>query len=304
MAQVKRVGPEEIQRNKLFGPVYHGTTAENLKTISQDGFKVFKGAPRTGEVSNGYQQSEYSQGFPPPIHHLGFGIYFTTIKNIAKNYNYGSTKGLVQYYLNVPRLETINFGSVNTMMSWWLKNGYVPQKNMNMNQWIQATQQLTDGLSSKFDGVWFKGKGLRRLLDGDQIVVFNPANIFQLDVNLAQEYEDGETILKIGNNVRFKNTKIKAKIIKIDPWQGEDFWSPLIGSSKYKLTLNMTLKAVEELRAIYFEPLLKIMPNYKDSIYIKNRIENGMTEEEVYRHFANYLINVINRQCPSKLLEN
>ncbi len=301
MAQVKRVSPEDVEQLKLFGPVYHGSTQDNLKAISQDGFKLFKGAPRSGNISNGYQLKHYANSLPPPIHHLGYGIYFTTNKSVAKRYSYGTVKGLVPYYIHAPNMGTINFGAPNTMMKWWLQNGYTAHPNMTQDEWVQATENLTNTLSSKYDAIWFKGKGLTTLLDGDQIVVFNINNIFQLDNDLSVGYEDHGNILKIGNKITFKNSPVKAEILKVNPQTRADYWQDLIGPSKYSLELKMTLKAVEDLRAIYLEPLAKTLVAFKDDMVIANRIQT-MSEEQAYQHFANYLINTINRQCPSALV--
>jgi len=212
-SRVPQISYQEVMNRKLFGPVYHGTSEEKRQSIADTGFKVFVGGARQGEISHGYESGSYgSTGISAPIHHLGYGVYFTTVKSILRSYNYGSTKGLKEYYLDVPRLETINFGSPNTMMKWWRSNGY----NMDESGWadhdheqkrVEATKNLTDVLRSKYDAVYFKGKGLTRLLDGNQICVFDPHRIYELNTELAGEGE-------VSPNDRFvvKNTNVVVRI--------------------------------------------------------------------------------------------
>ena len=193
---IPKVSQQQAEDKHMFGPVWHGTTADKKEKIEQEGFKVFVGGDRQGDVSHGYDNTNYYGNIPPPIHHLGYGIYFTTSKAIAKQYAKGSAKGLKTYYLDVPKLETINFAAPRTMMKWWIDNGYNYNEMLEKYKFedvarIEATKNLTNQLKSKYDAVWFKGKGLHRLLDGDQICVFDTKNIYQLDTNLTQPWEPG-----------------------------------------------------------------------------------------------------------------
>lgn len=200
---VKKISRQEAIDKGYFGPVYHGTNETARAAIKNQGFKLHIGSERSGNVSHGYQATNYADGKPAPIHHLGFGIYFTTVKAIAKSFNNGTLRGLKTYYLNIPRKEVINFGSQSNMMKWWIKNGYdIPQiypnseldpKQVNAAR-LEATKKLTDHLKSKYDAVWFKGKGLKKLLDGDQICVFDPNRIFELDNTLASGFEIGAKV--------------------------------------------------------------------------------------------------------------
>lgn len=193
---IPTLSQQQAEDKHMFGPVWHGTTSDKKEKIEQEGFKVFIGGEREGDVSHGYEKSNYHGNIPAPIHHLGYGVYFTTSISIAKQYAGGTTKGLKTYYLDVPKLETINFGAPRTMMKWWVDNGYNYQEMLEKYKFedvarIEATKNLTNQLQSKYDAVWFKGKGLHRLLDGDQICVFNPKNIYQLDTALTQPWEPG-----------------------------------------------------------------------------------------------------------------
>jgi hypothetical protein len=127
---------------------------------------------------------------------LGFGVYFTTVKSIGKRFGYGSAGPA--YFLDVPRLETINFGAPNTMMKWWIANGYSPE--IAKLDRVAATQRLTNHLKAQWDAVWYKGKGLHRLLDGDQICIFEPAGrVYQLNSKLALPGQIGSRVRRIGH---------------------------------------------------------------------------------------------------------
>lgn len=209
--ELKVVSPQQAHDQKLFGPVYHGTTSDKLEKIATQGFNVFVGHERSGDISQGYEASDYFGGIPAPIHHLGFGVYFTTVKAIAQGFGYGNTQ-LGPYFLNAPNITTINFGSPRTMMKWWLENGYDYKKtpettfgsgetslSMIRQERLRATLHMTEFLKAQYDGVWFKGKGIRRLLDGDQVVIFNPDRIYKLDKKLAQQGEIGSRVVsKVG----------------------------------------------------------------------------------------------------------
>jgi len=200
----------------LFGPVYHGSSSENLARIRKDGFKIIK----TGEdKSHGYPDQEYGHtGHPPPVDHLGFGVYFTTIKSIGKKFNNNSVRGLVKFYLDVPRLETINFGAPNTMMKWWIANGY--NINEDVGQ-MKATENLTAQLSSQYDAVWFKGKGLRTLLDGDQVCVYDPSNIHMADDKDVGGLDLGATVVHNGKVPRRFEGREESYFIPVEGMRGK-----------------------------------------------------------------------------------
>lgn len=226
MAAHAHVSPTEARDKKLFGPVYHGTSEENRNNITEKGFEVFVGLPRSASISHGYQQTDYAGGTWPPIHHLGFGIYMTTSKTIAKNFNHGSMRGLKPYMLDVPRLETINFGSNKRMMGWWKDNGYnMPSmdkmagwsKEEKDQKWLQETLNMTKTLNSKYDAVWFKGKSLYRLLDGDQICVYDPSKIFELDHELAKSGEIGSKIYRKIGGIVYRDYAHTGRITRVIP---------------------------------------------------------------------------------------
>ena len=194
--KLNRLSKQQAVDRGMFGPVYHGTTEENRERIGDEGFKVFVGGSRSGDIRHGYKgDTEYAQGIPAPIHHLGYGIYFTTIKSISKIYNVNNVKGLQEYYLDIPRLATINFASPKKMMEWWILNGYDSKLAKQGEQGrIEATKKMTENLKQNYDAVWFKGKGLHKLLDGDQVVVFDPERIYLADPSLAGEKEIGSKV--------------------------------------------------------------------------------------------------------------
>lgn len=208
---VEEISFAEVQRRKMFGPVYHGTSQEKQEVIKKSGFHVFIGGASTGNVTHGYGLSRYGgTPYPPPVHHLGYGIYFTTSKSIGKMYNGGTVKGLREYYLDVPRLLTINFASESKMMNWWRDHGYDMDESMDEGKRIQATINLTNNLKEKYDAVYFKGKGIHKLLDGDQICVFDPNRVYVMNPDLSAE---GELAPK--DRFVIKDTDVVAKVVSI-----------------------------------------------------------------------------------------
>ena len=213
-AGIKTISKQEAIDRGMFGPVYHGTLQQNFENIKEKGFEVRVGETGSEGISHGYQEQNYANDVPPPVHHIGYGIYFTTVKNIAKAFAYGNTKVLKEFYLDVPRLGTINFGSPNTMMKWWIKMGYPAQavKDGEMSR-LEATKILTDNIKSEYDAVWFKGKGLHRLLDGDQICVFDPSRIYMIDTTVFNDFD-------IGSKVRRKRDGMIGTIMKKQSLEG------------------------------------------------------------------------------------
>ena len=193
---LRKISIQMATDEKMFGPVYHGTKQENIPHINKDGFKVIKGLYGSSGMANGYVSQPYYEGIPAPIHHLGFGVYFTTVKSIAKKFAGDTTKGMQTFFLDVPKIEEINFAAPKNMMKWWIKHGYDPElAKQGEGGRTQATVKLTDTLKSEFDAVWFKGKGLHRLLDGEQICVYDPSNIYVFDKSLIKPGEIGSKVV-------------------------------------------------------------------------------------------------------------
>jgi hypothetical protein len=139
-----------------------------------------------------------------------------------QKYNDGTISGLKIYYAAVPRLEIINFAANSTMMNWWIRNGYdydtkSPEKlfgNSKTNlaaikaERYHATVKMTNYLKSKYDAIWFKGKTLFRTLDGDQICIYNPDNIYEIDTKLSAPYTVGS---KVVSKIDIDNIPIGSK---------------------------------------------------------------------------------------------
>ncbi len=209
-AAVPAISPQQAKDAKMFGPMYHGTTGDLAEIIAQ-GFDPKKSIPtgigkfgfgwvnRPVGTSNGYPLDQYAWGIAAPIHHLGFGSYFTTVKAIAKQYSGGTMKGQRIFYLDSHNIHRINFGSSNTMMKWWKENGYdmtdKETRDRNMEAWIRATMNLTKHLSERYDAVHFLGKGIRKLLDGDQICVYKTDLVRVIDPKLATGLEVGSKVI-------------------------------------------------------------------------------------------------------------
>lgn len=291
MAQVQKVSPDLVREKGLFGPLYHGTTVEKRDLIEKEGFKFFKGVGYWGtrgvdrsyddNISNGYSFTPYSQliNIPPPIHHLGFGIYFTKSITIGKKYNQGSVKGLKPYYLKSNKIETINWGASNTMMKWWKTNGYnmpsfsemkedpkLQDGKSKMSRWIQETDNLTKTLSSKFDAVWYKGKGMSSLLDGDQVCVYDVDNVVEIDNSLSPKLRARkDTYIGIGD--RFKILGVPAAGVALsfhvggnDDWRYV-VWSKLLRPNHfdYLMTVKLDRKTMLAIKEIYYEGMVKVL---------------------------------------------
>lgn len=229
---VKIISKQEAVDRKMFGPVYHGTN-KNIDDILQSGFNVKHSIPRTVnsrgqpvESSNGMSFAPYTSGgnIPAPIHWLGFGVYFSLVKSIATQYNGGSVKGLKEFYLDVHNVETINFGSPNTMMKWWKANGYDPSpdllKNNDIKGWVKATGNLTRNLRQQFDAVYFKGSGIRKLLDGSQICVYDPSKIYVIDPKLSKGMEVGAKVVHNQKELHTRWIELGTKIEPIEKYPG------------------------------------------------------------------------------------
>lgn len=315
MAKVRSVSPEEVSGSGWFGPVYHGSSEENRGVIDKEGFKVFVGGARAGNVSHGYQSMDYSGGIAPPIHHLGYGIYFTTVKAIAKQYNGGTTKGLPEYYLKVPRLDTINFGSPNTMMKWWLQNGYTGKPGMSEAERVAATEDLTDTLKSQFDAVWYKGKGIRKLLDGDQIVVFNPDNIYRVDNSMSSGYDNGRgVIVRPGDRVQVRDTRLVLNVLKVEPLQrgnlAETPWEALLWPHEYFLVLKMSKKQQADIAAVWHDRLLASVIEHPESSHVAQVQENmsqnhgrEVSLEEAAAVVTDWQLSTLSYRFPIALVE-
>jgi len=224
-AKVPTISLQQAKDMNMFGPVYHGTSAEKRDKIAMDGFIIPIGTERSGDVSHGYETSDYSGGIPAPIHHLGFGVYFTTVLSIAKSYSGGTLRGMPIYFLKAPRMTEINWGSPRTMMKWWIENGYdykitpvtqfgkdVTSLQAIRQERLRATIHLTDELKSQYDAVWYKGKGMYRLLDGDQVVAFDPSIIYEVDPKLAKGLEIGA---KVRAKRRIEHLNYAGEVYKV-----------------------------------------------------------------------------------------
>jgi hypothetical protein len=222
LESVERISPTEAKSRGLMGPLYHGTM-RGIDDIRQNGFDVSRSIPRGVGLgvaqglggsyirddvpigsSNGYAFAPYGYtGIAPPIHHLGFGVYFTTVKAIAKMYGGNSMKGVIEFYANVPDMIEINFAAERTMMKWWLQNGYTmtPEatEKRDFNTWAKATMNLTKNLR-KYGAVHFLGKsGFNRALDGDQVCIYDPSVLVIVDKKLATGLDVGSKVVHTGD---------------------------------------------------------------------------------------------------------
>ena len=305
-----KVTRQQIQKMKMFGPVYHVTNKQQI--IDDMGFKIFKGAARTGDVANGYELSYYHEGIPAPVHHLGFGAYFFTKKSVSKKM--GKTDR--EYYLHVPRLETINWGSKNTMMKWWKKYGYDMTRLYDLEypgaelQRVQATHNLTNNLKSKFDAVWYKGKGFGTLLDGDQICVYDANNIYEYDKSTDEGFEIEKGIwANLGTRFIFANTtKATAVITNITAVNNNRIYDPyfhMLGRSQYDLSINGYKDPSNEVYNYYAPLMRKAITNIPEFEELLQRaITNGniTTREEALEYYVKRKLDFSSHLVPSKFV--
>jgi hypothetical protein len=237
---------------KMFGPVYHGTTDENRKSIDQEGFKIF-GIDDIGNRNGFGNGGVFSNGGPSPVHLLGYGVYFTPSATVAKQYNQDSRKGIVEYYLDVPRLCEIGFTSINTMRKWWYENGFdfdntlYARRDETYNKYaighiidqeqIRATHHMTEVLKSKYDGVYLKRNSFRRGVDDTQVVVFDPNRIYRIDKKMSAGWDTGSVVTH-NQRIHYSEEHMKeygiTAVKQPDGWThvgryaSPDRWVPLI----------------------------------------------------------------------------
>ena len=189
---ISRISPAEAQERKMFGPVYHGTTEANMQSIMDKGFEVRVGNWDGDRIRNGIKDRQLTPTTQAPIHFLGYGIYLTTSQAIAKEFANGRG-ARKQFYIDAPRMTSINFASENKMRQWWRDHGF--DEELSKKDRVAATEKMTNVLKAKYDAVWFKGKSVRgRLLDGDQVVVFDPSRIYLVDDSMAKPMEIGSKV--------------------------------------------------------------------------------------------------------------
>jgi hypothetical protein len=316
-----KIGLEDAREHKFFGPVFHGTEPTTRQIIQQAGFKIFQGTSRTGPIKGGYElKPYYSQNVPPPVHHLGFGVYFTTSKITAKTFNQGTTKGLTEYMLDVPKLKTINFNSEFTMMNWWKANGYdMPSldslKDKSQKEiedvWVGATQKMTNVLKNEYDAVYFKAKGFKRSLDYNQICVYDLNKIYELDKTLNKKFDIGNGIfVNVGDRIQIKDTKATAIInsIKVDTrttiYYNSDPWNKVLGPSNYILGVR-NLKNKQLIEDKYRNVILKVIMNLADNddeLFRTRMINSGLSKEETIKRYVDFCFDKLENQIPSKLV--
>lgn len=283
--------------------------------IAEKGFEIPIGAARTGPVRHGFELKNFGgQAAPPPVHFLGYGVYFTTSKNIAKKFNQDTARGLTDYYIDAPRMETINFNSTNTMMKWWKQYGYEMQpvntfKNIEAAEEarVQATMRLTANLKAKYDAVFFKGKVIgRNNLDGNQVCVFDPNNIYQIDYsNYAGEDSGNGLKIKVGDRILIKGTKTTAVIGSMQPITSrkaaaEKAWEELFGPYNFYLTLK-SIKNLDDFKKTYEAPMKAAIQKTAGDL-LAMRASHWTNPEENIAHLANHYLNIDN-SFPSSAIE-
>ena len=233
---VVTISPQEARDHDMFGPMYHGTRGD-ISNILATGFNAKHSVPNASGLSwmsrpvgtsNGMPLEGYGfTGIAAPIHWLGFGTYMTTVKAIAKQFAGGSTKGMKTFYLASDRVAEINFGSPRTMMQWWRENGYdmtaEATKAYDVRAWIKATGNLTRTLRQQYDAVWYKGKSMFKMLDGDQVCIYRPKLLRVIDPKLATGLQIGA---KVTHTQVIPERYRGSNVFYVDDFKQDDFGSP------------------------------------------------------------------------------
>ncbi len=111
-------------------------------------------------------------------------------------------------------------------MRWWMENGYdmtaEATKNRDVKAWIKATGNLTRNLRQNYDAVWFLGKGIRKLLDGDQVCVYNTKLICVVEPKLATGLEIGA---KVTHTQQLRDDYVGRNVLYVDDLKPDDFRS-------------------------------------------------------------------------------
>jgi hypothetical protein len=105
------------------------------------------------------------------------------------------------------------------MMKWWLKNGYPAE--LAKTDRVTATKVLTDNLKSRFDAVYHKGGGWKKLDIGPQVVVYDPSRIYRTDDSLAKPGEIGSQVARKADGLT--GTLLNKRTVDL-PQEGLDKW--------------------------------------------------------------------------------
>lgn len=188
------ISPQEAYNTCFPETFYHGTTPDLASDIIERGFIWNIEEAGQSATRHGYENFYYGQtGCKSPVHHLGFGIYLTSSRTNAKRFG---DKVLQFKILKTAKIITLNKGSPNTMAAWWQEWGY--DCELSKKDRVQATKIMTDKISAQYQAAYFLGKGLyRRLLDGNQICIYDPSILRQINSKLAKSREIGSKVIKI-----------------------------------------------------------------------------------------------------------
>lgn len=193
------ISPQEAH-DTCWGPYYHGTsTEERVDAILSEGFKWEEGEARNGGVAQGYEKKPYyNTGCFPPVHHLGYGVYLTAKRNLARDQSaYGNIKNVLEFYLlKSANILRINYAAPNTMLKWWQSMGY--DCELAKTDRVAATKKLTQTLASQYDAVYHECRGMYspKKMDGNQICVYNTDIIRRVDKKLVRPGEFGSKVIR------------------------------------------------------------------------------------------------------------
>jgi hypothetical protein len=199
------------------GPFYHGTEHLYRKNeILQNGFRIFIGPARSGDVAMGFAWDPQN---PMPVHPLGYGVYLTRSMDYAKVYAYGNREKVIKCYLRVPQSEifNVNFQAMTTWNKFWRENGFNPELVKSKQDRTTATVEMTRQLSSKFRAIEYTNKKMmgagNGIGDKTQICVYNPA-----DIVIVDEEADRRESYNMKRDPDTINVKDRVQFMKDGNW--------------------------------------------------------------------------------------
>jgi hypothetical protein len=169
---------------------------------------------------------------------------------------------------------------------------------------VKATIKMTENLKQKYDAVWFKGKGIRRLLDGDQICVYNPDKIYLFDQSLNPQDEfytgDRVKIKELPIAITIQNKRSSSNI----QWNAFDVLFDQTSNNNYGV--KITSEDIEKIKQHYYDRIynaLLISQKFKELFSMRMQNSGDSFEDSVKKYTDYELSESMRLNFPESLLE-